>query len=140
MAPGGRLRRRRTCGSADDRFLARVAAGDRSWFASVVRLYYTGVVGEGIDWRHRGDYIAKHGLTPDVAEEAFADPNRLVIDPDPASVSGRSVRIIGWSVSIRALVTVIVLPEEATVWGVNAWLSNSTDQRRYREEPTDVDQ
>ena len=97
-------------------------------------------MGEGIDWRHRGDYITKHGLTPDVADEAFADPNRLVIDPDPASVSGRSVRIIGWSVSIRALVTVIVLPDEATVWGVNAWLSNSTDQRRYREEPTDVDQ
>ncbi|MGB3954950.1 MAG: hypothetical protein WBL05_06685 [Brooklawnia sp.] len=95
---------------------------------------------EGIDWRHRGDYLAKHGLTPDVADEAFADPNRLVIDPDPASLSGRSIRVIGWSSSIRMLVTVIVLPDEGVVWGVNAWPSNSTDQRRYREEPTDVDQ
>ena len=95
---------------------------------------------EGIDCRHRGDYIAKHGLTPDVADEAFADPNRLVIDPDPASLSGRSIRVIGWSSSIRMLVTVIVLPDEGVVWGVNAWPSNSTDQRRYREEPTDVDQ
>ncbi|HNV15561.1 MAG TPA: hypothetical protein PKL63_12945 [Dermatophilaceae bacterium] len=95
---------------------------------------------ESIDWRHRGDYIAKHGLTPDVADEAFADPNRLVIDPDPASVSGRTIRVIGWSSSTATLVTVIVLPDEGTIWGVNAWPSNSTDQRRYREEPTDVDQ
>lgn len=97
-------------------------------------------MGEGIDWRHRGDYIAKHGMTPDVAEEAFADPNRLVIDPDPASVSGRTIRVIGWSTSIRSLVTVILLPDQGVIWGVNAWLSNSTDQRRYREEPTGVDQ
>lgn len=97
-------------------------------------------MGEGIDWRHRGGYIAKHGLTPDVADEAFADPNRLVIDPDPASVSGRTIRVIGWSSSTRTLVTVIVLPDEGVIWGVNAWPANTTDQRRYREEPTDVDQ
>ena len=106
----------------------------------VVHVYYTHAVDEGIDWRHRGDYIAKHGLTPDLADEAFADPNRLVIDPDPASVSGRTIRVIGWSSTMRALITVIILPDEGVVWGVNAWPSNSTDQRRYREEPTDVDQ
>lgn len=97
-------------------------------------------MGEGIDWRHRGDYITKHGLNPELADEAFADPNRLVTDPDPASVSGRTIRVIGWSSSMRTLVTVIILPAEGVVWGVNAWPSNSTDQRRYREEPTDVDQ
>ena len=97
-------------------------------------------MGEDIDWRHRGDYIAKHGLTPDNADQAFNDPNRLVIDPDPASVSGRTVRIIGWATSAQLLVTVIVLPDEGIVWGVNAWPSNSTDQRRYREGDTDVDQ
>ena len=97
-------------------------------------------MGEDIDWRHRGYYIAKHGLTPDIADHAFNDPNRLVIDPDPASVSGRTVRIIGWATSAQLLVTVIVLPDEGIVWGVNAWPSNSTDQRRYREGDTDVDQ
>jgi len=96
-------------------------------------------VGEGIDWRHRGEYISKHGLTPDLADEANADPNRLVIDPDPASVSGRTVRIIGWSTTIQTLITVIVLPDGGITWGVNAWPSNSTDQRRYRQEETDVD-
>ena len=64
-----------------------------------------------------------------VADEAFADPNRLVIDPDPASVSGKTKRVIGWASSITMLVTVIVLPDEGVVWGVNAWPSNSTDQR-----------
>ena len=68
-------------------------------------------MGEDIDWRHRGDYIAKHGLTPDIADQAFNDPNRLMIDPDPASVSGRTVRIIGWATSAQTLVTVIVLPD-----------------------------
>ncbi|SDC01808.1 hypothetical protein GA0111570_11445 [Raineyella antarctica] len=97
-------------------------------------------MGEGIDWRHRGDYISKHGLTPAAADEAFADPNRLVIEPDPASVSGRTIRVIGWSSSIQALITVIVLPDSGVTWGVNAWRSNGTDQRRYREEKTDVDQ
>ena len=105
-----------------------------------MRTQYTACVGEGIDWRHRGEYIAKHGLTPALADQAFDDPHRLVIDPDPASESGRTLRIIGWSATIHALVTVIVLPDEGVIWGVNAWRSNSTDQRRYREEMPDVDQ
>ena len=82
-------------------------------------------MGEGIDWRHRGEYISKHGLTPDLADEANADPNRLVIDPDPASVSGRTVRIIGWSTTIQTLITVIVLPDGGITWGVNCLLYTS---------------
>ena len=89
------------------------------------------------DWSHRGDYIAKHSLTPSLANEALDDPNRMVIAPDPSSASGRTVRVIGWSSTIGRLITVIVLPDGETVWGVNAWPSNSTDQRRYREEAPD---
>ncbi|MGA8044928.1 MAG: hypothetical protein WCA30_01555 [Dermatophilaceae bacterium] len=89
------------------------------------------------DWKYRGDYIAKHSMTPDLANEALDDPNRLVITPDPSSLSGRTVRVIGWSPSIGGLVTVIVLPDGETTWGVNAWPSNPTDQRRYREETHD---
>ena len=29
--------------------------------------------------------------------------------------------------------------DEDVIWGVNAWPSNTTDQRRYRQEQTDVD-
>ena len=57
-----------------------------------------GLVFGHIDGSHRGDYIvAKHGVTPDEAEEAVSDPERIVIDPDYNSTSGRSIRIIGFS-------------------------------------------
>ncbi len=62
------------------------------------------MVGE-IDWSQRGEYIAKHGLTPDLADEASNDPNRLVIDPDPSSVSGLAIRVVGWSSTLASLVT-----------------------------------
>ena len=105
-----------------------------------MHVYYTCNVVDGIDWTQRGEYLAKHGLTPALAKEAWNDPNRLVISPDPASISGRTIRVIGWSTTFARLVTVIVLPDDDVVWGVNAWPSNSTDQRRYQQEPTDVDQ
>lgn len=106
---------------------------------SVVHMQYSWGVQDELDWRHRRDYIAKHDMTPQWADEAFADPNRLVLDPDPASESGRTIRVIGWSASLQTLVTVIALPDDGVIWGVNAWRSNSTDQRRYREEATDED-
>lgn len=87
-----------------------------------------------LDWRYRGDYIAKHGLTPALADQAWDDPDRLVIDPDPASKSGRTIRVIGWSPTMGRLVTVIALPDGPTAWGVNAWPSNDVDARRYRKE------
>ncbi len=86
---------------------------------------------ETADWSHRGDYIAKHGVTPDEADEALADPDRVVINPDPASKSGRGVRIIGYSITAQAVLTVIVLDEEGTTYGVNVWKANPKDQRRY---------
>lgn len=102
-------------------------------------MHYIEGVQERLDWRHRDDYISKHDMTPRWADEAFADPNRLVLDPDPASKSGRTIRVIGWSHSLQKLVTVIVLSDDDVTWGVNAWRSNSTDQSRYREEAIDVD-
>lgn len=94
-------------------------------------------MGEEIDWRHRGDYIAKHGVSPPLADEALDDPNRLVIDPDPASRSGRTIRVVGWSPTLQQIVTVIILPDGDVTWGVNAWPSSTTDQRRYGEESGD---
>jgi hypothetical protein len=85
------------------------------------------------DWSHKGDYIAKRDLTPDQANEALADPVRVVINPDPASKSGRGVRIIGYSRTPQEVLTVIVLEDEGTVFGVNAWPASARDQRIYRE-------
>jgi hypothetical protein len=51
-----------------------------------------------------GDYIVtKQDVNPGLANEALADPDRVVIDPDPASKSGRGVRIIGFSITARAV-------------------------------------
>ena len=48
------------------------------------------------DWSVRGDYIVKrHDVVPAETNEALLDPERIVIDPDYNSTSGRSVRIIG---------------------------------------------
>lgn len=76
---------------------------------------------------------ASHGISPEVANDAIADANRVVIDPDYNSVSGRSVRIIGYSMLAEALVTVIVLSDGGIDYGVNGWPANEKDQRIYRE-------
>jgi uncharacterized DUF497 family protein len=86
------------------------------------------------DWSQRGDYIvAKHDVTPDEADEALLDPERVVIEPDYNSTSGRSVRIIGFSQTAGELLTVIVLNEDNVTYGVNAWRSNVRDRRIYEE-------
>jgi hypothetical protein len=59
-------------------------------------LSYASLVFDTADWSHRGDYIAKHGVNPVEADEAIAE-DRVVLNPDPASKSGRGVRIIGFT-------------------------------------------
>jgi hypothetical protein len=87
-----------------------------------------------VDWSKRAEYIfAKHQTTVDQANEALADPDRVVLDPDPASHSGVSVRTIGYSPSRAALITVITVEEDGTVFGLNAWPSSPRDQRIYQE-------
>jgi len=86
------------------------------------------------DWSPRGDYIVKrHDVVPAEANEALLDPERIVIDPDYSSTSGRSVRIIGFSKTADDLITVIVLMDEGVTYGVNAWRSNARDRRIYRK-------
>lgn len=86
------------------------------------------------DWSHRGAYILeKHRVTPDEANEALSDPERVVIDPDYNSTSGRSTRIIGFSQAVDDLVTVIVLEDQGVTYGVNAWRSNARDRQIYSE-------
>ncbi len=75
----------------------------------------------------------RHGVTEMQANEALADPNALVFDPDYASASGRSVRTIGWSASADTVLTVITLTADGTTYGVNGWPSNDIDTRHYRE-------
>lgn len=83
------------------------------------------------DWTHRGRYMyLRHGLPPDEANAALTDPDAVTIAPDPASRSGRSIRVIGWSG--RRILTVIVVEDEGVLYGLNGWPANARDQRRYR--------
>ena len=53
----------------------------------------------------------------------------VVITPDPASKSGRGVRTIGWSHTANRILTVITLVDDDRLYGVNGWVTNSSDQR-----------
>lgn len=70
-------------------------------------------------------------MLPEWADEALADPDRLVFDPDYASRSGRSVRTIGFSPHADRLLVVITLVDGGVRWGVNAWVANERDRRAY---------
>ena len=95
-------------------------------------MHYDGRVFERVDWSQRGAYMKrKHGVTPAIADEALEDPNRVVIDPDYNSESGKSVRIIGFSVAADDVISVIVLENDGTEYGVNGWAANEKDRRLY---------
>lgn len=45
--------------------------------------------------------------------KAVADPDGVWLDPDPASSSGLSVRVIGYSLSAHAVLSVVLVPAGA---------------------------
>jgi len=87
-----------------------------------------------VDWSERDDYIvAKHKVTPTQADEALADPDRIVFDPDYNTQSGISVRTVGYSRSYGDILSVITVEEDGVVYGANAWKSNDRDRRYYNQ-------
>lgn len=75
----------------------------------------------------------RHGVTTAQGDEALADPERVVIDPDYASKSGQSVRIIGYSPSRQEVLTVIVVVDGGHEYGASGWPSNDKDRRIYHQ-------
>jgi hypothetical protein len=75
------------------------------------------------------------------ANEAVRDAHAVWLVPDPASRSGHSVRVIGYSDSAGAVITVVLVdadadPEErpdGDWWGSNAWMANKRDLAGYGE-------
>lgn len=97
-------------------------------------MHYDDPVFERVDWSLRGDYMSrKHGISPEVADEALGDANRVVINPDYNSTTGRSVCVIGYSMLADDIVTVIVLENDGIEYGVNGWLANERDRRIYNQ-------
>jgi hypothetical protein len=60
-----------------------------------------------LDWQYRADYIRTRSsrrlgdtdIEPAWADEAFDDDAALVDSPDPVSKSGRTDRLVGYSLS-----------------------------------------
>lgn len=88
-----------------------------------------------VDWTHGAEHMrARHRVTPEEADEAVADIDAVWFDPDPVSKSGRSVRVIGYSRSRQAVLTVILVHrDEGGYWGANGWESSAADRRRYEK-------
>jgi hypothetical protein len=89
---------------------------------------------EDLDWRYGADHMwEKHGVTVREANEAVRDPDRVLVNPDYNSQSGRTVRIIGYCQQRGELLSIIAINDHGTDYGVNGWASNSKDRRIYRE-------
>ncbi len=95
-----------------------------------------------IDWSRRGDYIrTRHAVEVEWANEAVRDAHAVWLVPDPASRSGHSVRVIGYSGSAGAVITVVLVDADADPderpdgdwWGSNAWMANERDRGSYGE-------
>ncbi len=74
---------------------------------------------------------SRHGVTPEEANSTLDDPDAVTFAPDPSSISGRSIRVIGRAALSGRIVTVIVLDHDGTRHGVNGWPSNDLDRHRY---------
>jgi len=99
-------------------------------------MYYTSrrlfSVFQNVDWSEREEHmLERHGVTPEQAEEALADDTRIVFEPDYASQSGQSVRVIGFAPSIGAVTVIVVLDDVGKEWGGSAWKANQRDAGYY---------
>jgi hypothetical protein len=80
--------------------------------------------------------LTRHQVTVQEANEALADADALLFDPDPKSMSGVSARVIGYSPTAATVLVVILARREdkpGSWWGANGWRANSTDRRIYAE-------
>ena len=96
-----------------------------------------------VDWSRRADYVrTRHGVEPAWADQAVADDHAVWLTPDPASRSGLSVRVIGYSLGAGAVLAVILIDPDADPedkpdgqwWGANAWTANDADRKLYTQE------
>jgi hypothetical protein len=78
----------------------------------------------------------QHQVTVQEANEALADADALLFDPDPKSTSGVSARVIGYSPTAATILVVILVRREdkpGSWWGGNGWRANRADRRIYAE-------
>ena len=65
---------------------------------------------EDLDFETAAEHIWQgHRILMDWVREACSDDDRVILDPDPASRSGQSLRIVGFSASFGHPVTVVAI-------------------------------
>ncbi|MBP2454828.1 transposase [Mycolicibacterium lutetiense] len=80
----------------------------------------------------RDDHLARHGVTTDQADEAFAHEDALTINPDYGSISGLGIRTIGYSASFGDLLSVLsYFDNDGVQQGTTAFRANRKDRRYY---------
>lgn len=87
-----------------------------------------------VDWTYGAEHMwTRHQVTTVEADEAVADIDAVWFIPDPHSRSGRSIRVLGYSHTCQAALTIILVPrqDDGGYWDANGWRSNSSDRRRY---------
>jgi hypothetical protein len=72
-------------------------------------------------------------MAPEWTAEAMNDPEMLWLEPDPKSEGGLGIRIIGYSISARFVVTVIAYRRDGRLHGATAYKASGSDLRAYRE-------
>ena len=85
-----------------------------------------------VDWSRCAEHLwARHRILPEWAMEAWGDVFRVVLDPDPTSRSGRSIRVLGHSPSNRCVIAIIGVKFENRLVVASAWIANSTQSNLY---------
>lgn len=90
---------------------------------------------DSIDWSHAEDHMwRRHRVLVAWAREAWTDPFALVLDPDPSSRSGVSLRVIGYSRTARTVLVVVAVRGDESFVVASAWQANTSHLRRYWQE------
>ncbi len=90
---------------------------------------------EEIDWTFAEEHMwSSHMIVAPWVIEGAQDPRRLVVNPDPASHSGTSLRVLGFSPSAGRVLAVVLVRHEGQLFAASAWLANTTQTRRYWKE------
>lgn len=87
-----------------------------------------------IDWTQAADHMwSRHQIPLSWAQEALRDHRNVVLDPDPASNTGTSVRVLGYSARAGTVLVVIIVKNGTQRIAATAWPANRTQARRYWE-------
>ena len=94
---------------------------------------------EEIDWTFAEEHMwSSHMVVLPWAIEAVRDKRSVVFEPDPASHSGTSMRVLGFSPSAGRVLAVIIVRYEGRLLAASAWSANATQTRHYwKERSTD---